>query len=141
MSKNFKTPMGEQINFDVNGIEITSDCLRNQNCKCENFSSDRRCDENLPSREVSMKKFDYVRQSWYIGLFLLFWILTICGTYTISPLVRASFDREQIKAETGQYPLELINPIKLSELNELAKHADGSTVIIVGSGRILLEKR
>lgn len=139
MSKNFKTPMGEQINFDVNGIEITSDCLRNQNFKCENFSSDRRCDENLPSREVSMKKFDYVRQSWYIGLFILFWILTIYGTYTISPLVRASFDRKQIKAETGQYPIEVINPVSLQQLNDIVKDFNG-TIIFSKKGKIVLNK-
>lgn len=75
-----------------------------------------------------------------IGLFLLFWILTICGTYIISPLVRASFDREQIKAETGQYPLETVNPIKLSELNELAKHAGDPTVILVGGGKIIVRE-
>lgn len=140
MSEKIKTPMGEQINFDVNEIEIMSDYPKNLNFKGDNYSSDRRFDENLPSREASMKKFDYIKQSWYIGLFLLFWILTICGTYTISPLVRASFDREQIKAETGQYPLEIVNPIKLSELNELAKQAGDPTVILIGSGKILLEK-
>lgn len=132
MSEAFKTPMAEQINFDVNEVEIMNDYPKNLNFKGENYSSDRRCDENLSSKEASMKKFDYIKQSWYVGLFLLFWILTICGTYTISPLVRASFDREQIKAETGQYPLETVNPIKLSELNELAKHAGDPTVILVG---------
>lgn len=137
MSEAFKTPMAEQINFDVNEVEIMNDYPKNSNFKSDNYSSDRRCDENLPSRDASMKKFDFIKQSWYIGLFLLFWILTIYGTYTISPLVRAYFDREQIKAETGQ----LINPIKLSELNELAKHAGDPTVILVGSGRILLEEK
>ena len=132
--------MGEQINFEVNEIEIMNDYPKNSNFKHEDFSSDRRYYEDLPSKEASMKKFDYIKQSWYVGLFLLFWILTICGTYTISPLVRASFDREQIKAETGQYPLETVNPIKLSELNELAKHAGDPTVILVGGGKILLEK-
>ena len=140
MSEKIKTPMGEQINFDVNEVEIMNDYPKNLNFKGEDFSSDRRFDENLPSKEASMKKFDYIKQSWYIGLFLLFWILTICGTYTISPLVHASFDREQIKAETGQYPLEIVNPIKLSELNELAKLAGDPTVILIGSGKILLEK-
>lgn len=140
MSEMPKAPMGEQINFEVNEIEIMNDYPKNLNFKGENYSSDRRCDENLSSKEASMKKFDYIKQSWYVGLFLLFWILTICGTYTISPLVRASFDREQIKAETGQYPLEIVNPIKLSELNELAKYAGDPTVILVGSGKILLEK-
>ena len=141
MSEMPKTPMGEQINFEVNEIEIMNDYPKNSNFKFEDFLPDRRFDENLPCKEASMKKFDYIKQSWYIGLFILFWILTIYSTYTISPLVRASFDMEQIKAETGQYPLEIINPIKLSELNELAKHADGSTVILVGSGRILLEEK
>ena len=140
MSEAFKTPMAEQINFDVKEVEIMNDYPKNLNFKGENYSSDRRCDENLSSKEASMKKFDYIKQSWYVGLFLLFWILTICGTYTISPLVRASFDREQIKAETGQYPLETVNPIKLSELNELAKHAGDPTVVLVGGGKILLEK-
>lgn len=140
MSEAFKTPMAEQINFDVNEVEIMNDYPKNLNFKGENYSSDRRCDENLSSKEASMKKFDYIKQSWYVGLFLLFWILTICGTYTISPLVPTSFDREQIKAETGQYPLEIVNPIKLSELNELAKHAGDPTVILVGGGKILLEK-
>lgn len=140
MSEKIKTPMGEQINFDVNEIEIMNGYPKNSNFKSDNYSSDRRCDENLPSREASMNKFDYIKQSWHIVLFLLFWILTIYGTYTISPLVRSSFDREQIKAETGQYPLEIVNPIKLSELNELAKQAGDPTVILVGSGKILLEK-
>lgn len=135
-----KAPMGEQVNFEVNEIEIMSGYPKNLNFKGDNYSSDRRFDENLPSREASMKKFDYIKQSWYIGLFMLFWILTIYGTYTISPLVRASFDREQIKAETGQYPLEIVNPIKLSELNELAKQAGGPTTILIGNGKILLEK-
>lgn len=139
MSENFKTPMCEQINFDVNEIEITSNYPKNQNFKRENFSSDR-CDKDLSSKGASLNKFNYIKQSWYIGLFLLFWILTICGTYTISPLVRASFDREQIKAETGQYPLEIVNPIKLSELNELAKQAGGPTAILIGNGKILLDK-
>ncbi|WP_181000953.1 hypothetical protein [Campylobacter concisus] len=132
--------MGEQVNFEVNEIEIMSGYPKNLNFKGDNYSSDRRFDENLPSREASMNKYDYIKQSWHIGLFLLFWILTICGTYTISPLVRASFDREQIKAETGQYPLEIVNPIKLSELNQLAKQAGDPTVILIGSGKILLEK-
>ncbi len=135
-----KAPMGEQVNFEVNEIEIMSGYPKNLNFKGDNYSSDRRFDENLPSREASMNKYDYIKQSWHIGLFLLFWILTICGTYTISPLVRASFDREQIKAETGQYPLEIVNPIKLSELNQLAKQAGDPTVILIGSGKILLEK-
>lgn len=140
MSEKIKTPMGEQINFDVNEVEIMNDYSKNSNFKSEDFSSDRRFDENLSSKEASMNKYDYIKQSWHIGLFLLFWILTICSTYTISPLVRASFDREQIKAETGQYPLEIVNPIKLSELNELAKQAGDPTVILIGSGKILLEK-
>ena len=140
MSEKIKIPMGEQINFDVNEIEIMNSYPKNSNFKSDNYSSDRRCDENLSSKEASIKKFDCIKQSWHIGLFLLFWILTIYGTYTISPLVRASFDREQIKAETGQYPLEIVNPIKLSELNELAKQAGDPTVILVGSGKILLEK-
>lgn len=140
MSEMPKAPMGEQINFEVNEIEIMNGYPKNSNFKSDNYSSDRRCDKNLPSREASMQKFDCIKQSWHIGLFLLFWILTIYGTYIISPLVRASFDREQIKAETGQYPLELINTIKLSELNELAKYAGDPTVILIGNGKILLEK-
>ena len=72
MSEAFKTPMAEQINFDVNEVEIMNDYPKNLNFKGENYSSDRRCDENLSSKEASMKKFDYIKQSWYVGLFLLF---------------------------------------------------------------------
>ena len=134
-----KAPMGEQVNFEVNEIEIMSDYPKNLNFKGDNYSSDRRCDENLPSRDASMKKFDYIKQSWYIGLFLLFWILTIYGTYTISPLVRASFDREQIKAETGQYPIEVINPVSLQQLNDIVKDFNG-TIIFSKKGKIVLNK-
>ena len=134
-----KAPMGEQVNFDVNEIEIMNGYPKNSNFKSDNYSSDRRCDENLPSRESSMKKFDYIKQSWYIGLFILFWILTIYGTYTISPLVRASFDREQIKAETGQYPIEVINPVSLQQLNDIVKDFNG-TIIFSKKGKIVLNK-
>ena len=134
-----KAPMGEQVNFEVNEIEIMNDYPKNSNFKSDNYSSDRRCDENLPSRESSMKKFDYIKQSWYIGLFILFWILTIYGTYTISPLVRTSFDREQIKAETGQYPIEVINPVSLQQLNDIVKDFNG-TIIFSKKGKIVLNK-
>lgn len=134
-----KAPMGEQVNFEVNEIEIMSGYPKNSNFKSDNYSSDRRCDENLPSRESGMKKFDYIKQSWYIGLFILFWILTIYGTYTISPLVRASFDREQIKAETGQYPIEVINPVSLQQLNDIVKDFNG-TIIFSEKGKIVLNK-
>ena len=46
---------------------------------------------------------------------------------------------EQIDFDVNE--IEIMNAIKLSELNELAKQAGDPTIILVGSGRILLEEK
>lgn len=85
-----------------------------------------------------MEKYKYIKLCWAIGIYILFFILIIYGTYTISPLIHTNQELEKIKQETGKYPMEIINPVTLQELNEIAKDLNG-TIIFSGNGKIIVK--
>lgn len=85
-----------------------------------------------------MEKYKYIKLYWAIGIYILFFILIIYGTYTISHLIHANQELEKIKQETGEYPMEIVNPVTLQGLNAIAKDFNG-TIIFSGNGKIIVK--
>ena len=46
---------------------------------------------------------------------------------------------KKIYQETGQYPIEVINPVSLQQLNDIVKDFNG-TIIFSKKGKIVLNK-
>ena len=85
-----------------------------------------------------MEKYKYIKLCWAIGIYIPFFIIIIYGTYKISPLIHANQELEKIKQETGKYPMEIVNPVTLQDLNAIAKDFNG-TIIFSGNGKIIVK--
>jgi len=85
-----------------------------------------------------MEKYKYIKLCWAIGIYISFFILIIYGTYTISPLIHANKKLKKIKQETVEYPMEIVNPVTLQDLNAIAKDFNG-TIVFSGNGKIIVK--
>ena len=65
--------------------------------------------------------------------------LAVCGMLFLVQKTIDILEIKKIYQETGQYPIEVINPVSLQQLNDIVKDFNG-TIIFSEKGKIVLNK-
>ena len=65
--------------------------------------------------------------------------LAVCGMFFFVQKTINILEIKKIYQETGQYPIEVINPVSLQQLHDIVKDFNG-TIIFSEKGKIVLNK-
>ena len=65
--------------------------------------------------------------------------LAVCGMFFLVQKTINILEIKKIYQETGQYPIEVINPVSLQQLHDIVKDFNG-TIIFSEKGKIVLNK-
>ena len=72
-------------------------------------------------------------------LSIAYFCLAVCGLFFLVQKTIDILEIRKIYQETGQYPIEVINPVSLQQLNDIVKDFNG-TIIFSKKGKIVLNK-